>query len=169
MSVTWLASIKHSNGYQLQSRQGLLHHNDVITASQITCVSIVYSVVCSGADQRKQQNSASLAFVWGIHWWPVNSPHKGPVTQKRFPFDDVIMQLLWRPPPNPHTLTHFVSLFHVPNGFAMRHETSARCRASRSVKQSIILLVCLLFCSLILDYLAFKTTLVPLLERPHRI
>ena len=27
----------------------------------------------------------------GIHRWPVNSPHKGPVTQKMFPFDDVIM------------------------------------------------------------------------------
>ena len=25
------------------------------------------------------------------HWWPVNSPHKGPVTWKMFPFDDVIM------------------------------------------------------------------------------
>ena len=28
-------------------------------------------------------------FVRGIHWWPVNSPHK--VTRKLFPFDDVIM------------------------------------------------------------------------------
>ena len=27
----------------------------------------------------------------GIHWWPVDSPHKGPVTEKKFPFDDVIM------------------------------------------------------------------------------
>ena len=27
----------------------------------------------------------------GIHWWPVNSPHKGPVTRKIFPFDDGIM------------------------------------------------------------------------------
>ena len=27
-----------------------------------------------------------------IHRWPVNSPHKGPVTPKMFPFDDVIMQ-----------------------------------------------------------------------------
>ena len=26
----------------------------------------------------KQQSSASLAFVRGIHGWPVNSPHKGP-------------------------------------------------------------------------------------------
>ena len=42
------------------------------------------------ADQRKHQSSASLAFVWGIHRWPVNFPHKGPVTRKMFPFDDVI-------------------------------------------------------------------------------
>ena len=45
----------------------------------------------SGADQRKYQSSASLAFVGGIHRWPVNSPHKWPVTRKMFPFDDVIM------------------------------------------------------------------------------
>ena len=32
-----------------------------------------------------------MAFVRGIHRWPVNSPHKGPVTRKMFPFDDVIM------------------------------------------------------------------------------
>ena len=38
----------------------------------------------SGADQRKHQCSVSLAFVWGIHRWPVNSPHKGPVTRKMF-------------------------------------------------------------------------------------
>ena len=44
-----------------------------------------------GADQIKHQNSASLAFVRGIHRWPVNSPHKGSVTQEMFPFYDVIM------------------------------------------------------------------------------
>ena len=60
-------------------------------ASQITSLTIVYSTVYSGADQRKYQSSASLAFVWGIHRWLVNSPHKGPVTRKMFPFDDVIM------------------------------------------------------------------------------
>ena len=42
------------------------------------------------ADQRKRQNSASLAFVQGIHRWPVNSPHMWPVTRKMFPIDDVI-------------------------------------------------------------------------------
>ena len=60
-----------------------LHYSDVIMsemASHITGVSIVYSTVCSGADQRKHQSSASLALVGGIHRWPVNSPHKGPVT-----------------------------------------------------------------------------------------
>ena len=44
-----------------------------------------------GADQRKHQSSASLAFVRGIHRWSVNSPRKGPVTRKMVPFDDVIM------------------------------------------------------------------------------
>ena len=37
------------------------------------------------------KSSASKAFVRGIHRWSVNSPHKGPVTRKLFPFDDVIM------------------------------------------------------------------------------
>ena len=35
-------------------------------ASQITSLMIVYSTVYSGADQRKRQSSASLAFVRGI-------------------------------------------------------------------------------------------------------
>ena len=60
-------------------------------ASQITSLTIVYSTVYSDADQRKHQSSASLAFVRGIHRWPVNSPHKWPVTRKMFPFGDVIM------------------------------------------------------------------------------
>ena len=57
------------------------HYSDVIMsarASQIAGVLIVYSTVCSGADQRKHQSSVSLAFVRWIHSWPVNSPHKGP-------------------------------------------------------------------------------------------
>ena len=46
---------------------------------------------CSGADQRKHQSSTALGFVRGIHQWPVNSPHKGPVKRKMFQFDDEIM------------------------------------------------------------------------------
>ena len=40
---------------------------------------------------KKTPNSASLAFVRGIHRGPVNSQHKWPVKRKMFPFDDVIM------------------------------------------------------------------------------
>ena len=71
-----------------------MHYNDVrmdVIASQITSLTIVYSTVYSGADQRKHQRSASLAFVRGIHRRPVNFPHKWPVTRKMFPLDDVIM------------------------------------------------------------------------------
>ena len=66
------------------------HHNERDGVSNHG-VSIVYSTVCSGADQRRHQSSASLAFVRGIHWWRMNSPHKGPVTLKTFPLDDAIM------------------------------------------------------------------------------
>ena len=62
-------------------------------SSQITSLTIVYSTVLSGADQRKHQSSASLAFVREIHRSPMNSQHKRPVTRKMFPFDDVIMLL----------------------------------------------------------------------------
>ena len=53
------------------------HYNDVIMgalAFQITSLTIVYSTVYSRADHR-----------------PANSPHKGPVTRKMFPFDDAAM------------------------------------------------------------------------------
>ena len=78
------------------------HYGDVIMstmASQITGVSIVYPTVCSETDERKHQSSVSLAFVREIHRWPTNSPHKGPVTRKMFPFDDAIMSF------NSHQIT----------------------------------------------------------------
>ena len=52
------------------------HCIDVIMttmASQITSLTVVYSIVYSEADQRKHQSSSSLAFVWRIHrdrWIP---------------------------------------------------------------------------------------------------
>ena len=60
-------------------------------AAQITSFAIIYATVYSGADQRKHQSSASLAFVRGINRSPVNSLYKGQVTRKIFPFDDVII------------------------------------------------------------------------------
>ena len=44
--------------------------------------------------RRRSKKTSKLrvtAFVRGIQRWPVNSPHKGPVTREIFPFDDVIM------------------------------------------------------------------------------
>ena len=71
-----------------------LHYNDAIMstmASKVTGVSIVCSTLASATDQRKHESSASRAFVWGIHWWPVNSQHRRPVTQKMFPSDEFII------------------------------------------------------------------------------
>ena len=65
-------------------------------ASQITSLTIVYTTVYSGADQRKHQSSPSLAFFRGIYRWPGNSPHKWPVTRKMFLFDDVTMRGSYR-------------------------------------------------------------------------
>ena len=72
----WVLLLKGKKWY-------LNHYNDVIMgaiASQITSLTIVYPTVYSGADQRKHQSSASLAFV-----------HKWPETRKIVTFDDVIM------------------------------------------------------------------------------
>ena len=69
-------------------------YSDVIMgtmASQITSLTIVYSTIYWGADQRKHQSSPSLVFVRRIHRWPMNFPNKWPVTRKMFPFDDVFM------------------------------------------------------------------------------
>ena len=71
----------------------MCHYSDVIMsamASQINGIASVYPTVCSSANQRKHRMSASLAFVKGIHRWPVKSRQKGPVTRKMFLFDDVI-------------------------------------------------------------------------------
>ena len=79
---------RHSNGKQITT---IVCDSMNAMASQITSLTIVYSIVYSVADQGKHQSSASLAFVTGIHRWPVNSPHKWPGTRKMFPVDDVIM------------------------------------------------------------------------------
>ena len=83
----------------LVSTFSMMHYGDVLMgaiASQITGISIVYSIVFPCADQRKHKNSASLAFVRRIHQWPVNSHHKGPMPRKMFPFDGVIMTCCYR-------------------------------------------------------------------------
>ena len=85
--------IAPASGFVVNSN-GMNHYNEVIIstmASQITSLSTVYSTAYSRRSSQKHQSFASLAFVWGIHRGPVNSPHGWPVTRKMSPFDDVIM------------------------------------------------------------------------------
>ena len=100
--LNWLGQPKPTTAKQIVSLEpgwpypnGVHAYGDVLKslmASKITSLKIVYSTVYSGADQRHHQSSASLAYVRGIHRWPMNSLwHIGPVTRKMFPFDDVIM------------------------------------------------------------------------------
>ena len=48
---------------------------------------------------RPRSNETSTLCVTGlcegVHWWAVVSPHKGPVTRKMFPFDDVIIHRIY--------------------------------------------------------------------------
>ena len=85
--------VKRSNsiGYWHRSLQWCHNERDGVSNHQPhDCLLNRYS----GADHRKHQSSASLAFVWGIHRWSVNYPHKGPVTRKMFPFGYIIMDAL---------------------------------------------------------------------------
>ena len=64
-----------------------MHYGDGVmdtVASQITSLTIIYSTVYSGADQRKHQSSASL----GTGEFPAQMTSN----EKMFPFDDVIME-----------------------------------------------------------------------------
>ena len=94
-------------------------------ASQITSLTIVYWTIYSGADQRKHQSSASLAFVRGIHRWPVNSSHKRPVTRKMFPFDDVLMTDGF--PAHSPVIKDFGDFFAVIPNTSLNKQSSDRC------------------------------------------
>ena len=62
-------------------------------ASQITSLTIVYSIVYSRCRPKKTSKLRVTGLCAGNSPGPVNSPHKGPVTRKKFPFDDAIMTL----------------------------------------------------------------------------
>ena len=56
--------------YLIFTKYSSMHYNDLIIStmsSPFTSLTIHHSIVYSGADQRKHQSSASLAFVRGIH------------------------------------------------------------------------------------------------------
>ena len=74
----------HSNKY--------FHYSDVkmgSIASPVTSLTIVYSSVCSGTDQRKHQSSASLALCAG------NSPETGEFPAQRASYAENV-SIWWR-------------------------------------------------------------------------
>ena len=80
-----------------------------VMASQITSLTIVYSTFI----QAQIKENIKVPRHWlceGIHRWPVNSPHKGPVMWKMFPFDDVIMTHQQKPISDPIQQTYKCNL-----------------------------------------------------------
>ena len=97
MNITTRTKHKIRGDYRLW---WLCHYSGVIISTMVlkSLASRLFTQpFFSVADQRKHQSSASLAFVRGIHRWPVNSTRKGPAARKMFPFDDVIMILFLLP------------------------------------------------------------------------
>ena len=88
-----------AGNWWLWSNKGVYYSDAIMSTmtSQITGVLIVCLTICSEADQRKHQRSVSLAYVRGIHRWPMDSFHKGLVKRKIFPFGGVMM--LWNQHP----------------------------------------------------------------------
>ena len=101
----------------------------------------------SSADERKHQSSASLAFVRGIHRWPMDS-HKGPVTRKIYPFDGVIMKINCYSTSHELHASHFVVFrwcFDNPGEFhpylsGSRHWQWARGNANEATLTNIFLI-----------------------------
>ena len=76
-------------------------------ASQITGVSI-FARSFVRAQIKETSKLRVTGLCGGIHRWPVDSPYKGLVTQKMFPFDDVIMVYSF---PWDDTLVKFGSIY----------------------------------------------------------
>ena len=75
----------HTNSYTFQRCQ-MTVMSSRITGQQTVCLTF-------GSDKQHRNIKGPYyrPFVKGIHWWWVDSSHKGTVTQNTFSFDDVIM------------------------------------------------------------------------------
>ena len=75
-------------------------HKRRVIRKTFTChdvTMVIYYLISVRTTGRRSEKTLKLrvtGLVWGIHRWPMNSPHKRPVTRKRFPFDDVTMYYL---------------------------------------------------------------------------
>ena len=92
---SWAASdfLRHHQAHIINhySYITLWRHQMAVMVSQITSQLSVCSTVCSDCQQRNSKGPRYWTFVRGIHRGPVDSSHKGTVTWKMFPCDDVVM------------------------------------------------------------------------------
>ena len=65
---------------------------------EMRCIYHILRYMCEYLQKPVRTDGRALVFVRWMQPWPVNSPHKWPVTRKMFPFDDVIMSAV-------HTIT----------------------------------------------------------------
>ena len=86
----------------------IYHYNGVIMttmASQITSLTRLFTQPFIETQIKETSKLRVTGLCVGNSPGPVNSPHKGPVTRKMFPFDDVIM------PITPHTCNYKRKLY----------------------------------------------------------
>ena len=70
------------------------HYNDVTMGSMASQITNSHDYSLDRLFRRRSKKASKLratGLCEGIHRGPVISPHKGSVTRKMFPFDDVIM------------------------------------------------------------------------------
>ena len=66
------------------------HHNESDGISNQQCLDCLLNPL----SRCRSKKTSKLGVTGLCEGWPVNSPHKGPVTRKMFPFDNIIM-MLW--------------------------------------------------------------------------
>ena len=78
--------IVKNNNYRLLQ----WHHNECNGMSNHRHLNCLLNLLFN-CKSKKHLSSMSLAFVRGIHWWLVYSPHKEPVMQKMFSVDVILL------------------------------------------------------------------------------
>ena len=66
-----------------------IHYDDVIMGTIASQITSLHDCLLNRLFRRRSKKTSKLR-ITGL--CAVNSPHKGPVTRKMFPFDDVIMR-----------------------------------------------------------------------------
>ena len=77
----WKCTQNYDNGQWIHMKA---HISDVIMGAMASTSRLFTQPFIEGADQNYIKAPRYWPFLRGIHWWPVNSPHKGPVTRKCF-------------------------------------------------------------------------------------